>query len=186
DDDFMVAKVHSGYVGRTPGFAVVGVAHTGRDALRTVRETRPALVLLDMYLPDMHGLDVLRDLRADQATAGTDVIVITAANDVETVRGALRGGAVHYLTKPFSYAALADQLRHFASLHQRLDRLEDVGVGQHEIDQVFGARPGGSDGLPKGLSEQTAQVVKRALRAHPDGLSAGECADRTELARAST
>src|SRR5690349_7397174 len=64
DDDFMVAKVHSGYVAKTPGFEVVGVAHTGADAVHAAEELRPDLVLLDIYLPDMDGVTVLRSLRS--------------------------------------------------------------------------------------------------------------------------
>ena len=90
DDDFMVAKVHSGYVAKTPGFEVAGVAHNGADALRMVGELRPDLVLLDIYLPDTGGLTVLKHIRA--AAEDTDVIVISAANDVHTLRGAMRGG----------------------------------------------------------------------------------------------
>ncbi|MFE2753689.1 response regulator [Actinosynnema sp. NPDC059335] len=179
DDDFMVAKVHSGYVARTPGFEVVGVAHTGAEALRLVRELRPDLVLLDVYLPDVDGLAVLRELRG--LADDVDVIVITAATDVDTVRSALRGGVLHYLIKPFEYAALRDQLAHFAALDRRLDQL--ASAGQADVDQVFGARPRSAPGLPKGLTAQTAALVERVLRDRP--VTASECADATELARVS-
>ena len=179
DDDFMVAKVHSGYVARTPGFEVVGVAHNGADAVRLVRELRPDLVLLDVYLPDVDGLAVLRELRGP--ADDVDVIVITAATDVETVRGAMRGGVLHYLIKPFEYAALRDQLAHFAALDRRLDQL--ASAGQADVDQVFGARPGSAPVLPKGLTAQTAALVERVLRERP--VTASECADATELARVS-
>ncbi|GAB2996669.1 response regulator [Saccharothrix stipae] len=179
DDDFMVAKVHSGYVARTPGFEVVGVAHNGADAVRSVRELRPDLVLLDVYLPDVDGLTVLRELRG--LADDVDVIVITAATDVETVRSAMRGGVLHYLIKPFEYAALRDQLAHFAALDRRLDQL--ASAGQADVDQVFGARPRSSPVLPKGLTAQTAALVERVLRERP--VTASECADATELARVS-
>ncbi|MER5266616.1 response regulator [Actinosynnema sp. NPDC002837] len=179
DDDFMVAKVHSGYVARTPGFEVVGVAHNGADAVRLVRELRPDLVLLDVYLPDVDGLAVLRELRG--VAEDVDVIVITAATDVETVRSAMRGGVLHYLIKPFEYAALRDQLAHFAALDRRLDQLGSAG--QADVDQVFGARPSSAPVLPKGLTAQTAALVERVLRERP--VTASECADATELARVS-
>ncbi|MCE7005366.1 response regulator [Kibdelosporangium philippinense] len=181
DDDFMVAKVHSGYVARTPGFTVVGVAHTGADALQAAQQLKPDLVLLDIYLPDMDGLAVLQELRSSQGD--TDVIVISAANDVDTVRRAMRGGVLHYLIKPFNYSALFDQLRHFATLDEKLDRL--AVAGQADVDQVFGARPRGATSLPKGLTEQTAELVERVMREHPEGLSATECAQLTELSRVS-
>jgi response regulator of citrate/malate metabolism len=53
DDDFMVAKVHRAYVERVAGFEVVGVAHTGAEALDAVDRLRPDLLVLDIYLPDV-------------------------------------------------------------------------------------------------------------------------------------
>lgn len=182
DDDFMVAKVHSGYVAKTPGCEVVGVAHTGADALRAVEELRPDLVLLDIYLPDMDGVSVLRALRGS-SSADTDVIVISAATDVDTIRAAMRGGVLHYLIKPFTYAALYDQLKHFAALHERLGALSEAG--QSDVDQVFGGRPGGAPALPKGLSGETASAVEQALRTSTEDMSAAECAARTDLSRVS-
>ncbi|WP_436500120.1 response regulator [Actinokineospora sp. HUAS TT18] len=182
DDDFMVAKVHSGYVARTPGFTVVGVAHTGADTLRAVDRLRPDLVLLDIYLPDMDGVAVLRELRSG-SSVDPDVIVISAATDVDTVRRAMRSGVLHYLIKPFSYSALYDQLQHFAALHARLSALSTAG--QSDVDRVFGARPGGTAALPKGLSAETGDVVARALRSADEDMSAAECAVVANLSRAS-
>ncbi|MGH3449584.1 MAG: response regulator [Haloechinothrix sp.] len=182
DDDFMVAKVHSGYVAKTPGFEVVGVAHTGADALRMVGELRPDLVLLDIYLPDIDGLTVLHRIRGGPGQA-TDVIVISAANDVDTVRGAMRGGVLHYLIKPFTYGALYDQLRHFSSMHARLGTLSEAA--QADVDQVFGKRPRGSAPLPKGLTPETAELVERVVLAAETDLSAAECAGLAELSRVS-
>jgi response regulator of citrate/malate metabolism len=72
DDDFMVAKVHRGFVDRVPGFTTIGVAHTGADALTMAEAQRPDLVLLDIYLPDISGLEVLRRLREKPNRAATD------------------------------------------------------------------------------------------------------------------
>ncbi len=187
DDDFMVAKIHSGYVSRVEGFEVVAVAHTGADAVRAVVDLRPDLVLLDIYLPDRDGLSVLRELRSRVGEADPDVLVITAANDLDTVRGTIRGGALHYLIKPFQFDALRDQLERFRSLHRTLTELPgDVPAGQQEVDQLFGTRRTGTP--PKGLAEETAEVVHRVLReASVQGgdLSAIECARASELSRVS-
>lgn len=178
DDDFMVAKLHSRYVSAMDGFVVAGVAHSGAEALRAAESLRPDLVLLDVYLPDMDGIEVLRTLRAaeerDPARTAVDALFITAARDAEVVRAALRAGALHYLIKPFNQAALQEQLRHVAALRTRLDDLDEAR--QEDVDQIFGARPPGSRELPKGLAAHTADLVEQTLRAHPDGLSATECA----------
>lgn len=190
DDDFMVARVHSGYVARIPGCEVVGVAHTGADALAMVRSLRPDLVLLDVYLPDLSGLDVLRALRTG-APEDPFVLMITAADDPATVTGALHGGAAHYLVKPFDSRVLADHVERIGRVRGRLAGLAESNQGraaQDDIDTVFGARPGVATRLPKGLTTPTARLVERELRAAAEeagDLSATECAERTELSRVS-
>ncbi|ATL26630.1 response regulator [Streptomyces formicae] len=187
DDDFMVAKLHSRYVASMDGFTVVGVAHSGAEAVGAVERLRPDLVLLDVYLPDMDGIAVLRELRAaeerDPARQPVDALFITAARDAEIVQAALRAGALHYLIKPFNQAALQEQLRHAASLRARLEGLAEAR--QEDVDQLFGPRPPGSRELPKGLAAHTAELVEQTLRAHPGGLSASECAEAGALSRVS-
>ncbi|WP_137990273.1 response regulator [Streptomyces vilmorinianum] len=181
DDDFMVAKLHSRFVSAVEGFSVVGVAHSGGEALSLAERLRPDLVLLDIYLPDMDGISVLRELRG--AGLAVDALFITAARDAGMIRSALRAGALHYLIKPFNQAALQEQLRHVASLRTRLDELDEAR--QEDVDQIFGARPRGSRELPKGLAAHTAELVDGILRAHPEGLSATECAEAGSLSRVS-
>ncbi|MDJ0464578.1 response regulator [Streptomyces sp. H27-C3] len=190
DDDFMVAKLHSRCVSAMDGFTVVGVAHNGADALRAARLLRPDLVLLDVYLPDMDGITVLRELRAaeqrDEGGHTVDALFITAARDAEIIRAALRAGALHYLIKPFNQAALQEQLRHVASLRTRFHELTELGEArQEDVDQIFGTRPPGSRELPKGLAAHTAELVERTLRQEPAGLSATECAKAGALSRVS-
>jgi response regulator of citrate/malate metabolism len=182
DDDFMVAKVHCGFVERVPGFSVAGVAHTGEDALRAVRDTRPDLVLLDIYLPDMSGLDVLRQVR--ESGAAVDMLVITAARDLATIRSSLRGGVVHYLIKPFTYDVLRETLERYAAAHRRL-----AGTGaavQDDVDRLLGALRPASAHLPKGLARPTADLVAQTLQAAGSDLSAAECAELAGLSRVST
>jgi response regulator of citrate/malate metabolism len=186
DDDFMVARLHSSVVAREEGFEVAGIASTGTDALRAVEATRPDLVLLDIYLPDMTGLEVLRRLR-EGGSDDLDVIVISAARDLDTLRTALRGGVFHYLVKPFEIESLQQRLREYAVHRAELDDLTEVG--QDDVDRVFRAgliaRAGG--GLPKGISQETTDLVLQALEAAgEDGLSATECAESTGLSRSST
>jgi response regulator of citrate/malate metabolism len=180
DDDFMVARIHAGFVERTSGFSVVGVAHSGQDALRMARERRPELVLLDIYLPDVDGLTVLRRLRAELPEV--DVLVITAAREVETVRGALRGGVVNYLIKPFEYDALRERLESYAVTRSHLATVQRAA--QADVDLLFGKKDR-SRPPPKGLSAETATLVRRALLEATGDLSASECAARTGLSRIS-
>ncbi len=186
DDDFMVAKVHAGFVAALEGFRVVGTASTGAQALEDVVRLRPDLVLLDVYLPDMTGLDVLRRLRA--AACPSDVIVISAARDVDSIRSALHGGVLHYLVKPFDRRTFEARLRDYAALHSDLAELDEAG--QTDVDRVFGASRGAAartpTTTPKGIAPETLELVRATLAAvGADGLSATECSERTGLARVS-
>jgi len=183
DDDFMVAKVHRGFVDRVAGCTTVGVAHTGADALAQVGRLRPDLVLLDIYLPDISGLDVLRRLR-ERGDGGPDVLAVTAARDVSTVRSALRGGVVHYVLKPFGFDVLRDRLERYAAVQDRLAGTTDVG--QPDVDQLFVTMRTAGDPMPKGLTADTSRLIADAMRACPDDLSAEECAERIGLSRVST
>ena len=165
---------------------MAGVASTGTDALEAVAATRPDLVLLDIYLPDMTGLEVLRRLRESAASA-VDVIVISAARDLDTLRTALRGGVFQYLVKPFEIESLRQRLGEYAA--HRADLAELTEVGQDDVDRVFRAqcRAGAGRRLPKGISPETTDLVLKALEAaDEDGLSATECAESTGLSRSST
>jgi response regulator of citrate/malate metabolism len=186
DDDFMVARLHSSVVAAQRDFEVVGVASNGADAVKAVAATRPDLVLLDVYLPDMTGLEVLSRVRASTGSA-VDVIVISAARDLGTLRRALHGGVFQYLVKPFEIESLQQRLREYAAHRAELADLTEVG--QDEVDRVFRtqAARGGGPALPKGISSETTDLVVRALEgADDDGLSAQECAESTGLSRSST
>src|SRR5688572_29774099 len=180
DDDFMVAKVHAGFVAALDGFEVLGTAATGAQALAEVERLRPDLVLLDVYLPDMTGLEVLRRLRA--AGSAVDVIVISAARDVESIRSALHGGVLHYLVKPFDRRAFETRLRDYAVLRGELEELDEAAPP--DVDRMFGMSRGGTQPssvpTPKGIAPETLDLVRQTLAAvGPDGLSASECSERT-------
>lgn len=181
DDDYRVADVHCAYVEKVPGFLVAGKAHTGAEALERVDRVRPDLVLLDLYLPDMSGLDVLQHLR-EESRPSLDVIMITAARDVESLRSAMRGGVVHYLIKPFRFAAFAEKLSSFAAARDRIGRLATADQG--DVDRIFGAlRTAGAEPLPKGLSDTTLDLVLGALRSAVSGLPANEVAEAAGVSR---
>ncbi|MFJ5262328.1 response regulator [Streptomyces sp. NPDC088387] len=182
DDDFMVARVHRAFVERVRPFRVVGVASTGEQAVTAVDELRPDLVLLDLYLPDVFGLDVIPRLRA--AGHDCDVMVISAAREADTVRGAVRHGVVDYLLKPFEFEDLRSRLERYAIQRGRL--LTTVVRSQADVDRVLSGGSGpASGGLPKGMSVETADLVERALRDTDGTLSATECATLTGVSRVS-
>ncbi|MFF3000506.1 response regulator [Streptomyces sp. NPDC057950] len=186
DDDFRVAEINAKYVGKVPGFRVAARAHSAAQALAAVERAPVDLVLLDHYLPDRTGLELVHHMR--ERGHGTDVIMITAASDVATVRAAMRLGALHYLVKPFTFAALRTRLDSYAALRRTVDRVGGRGVaGQEQVDRIFGALrtapTPASPGLPRGHSEPTTDLICGVLHRANQPLSAHEVAAETGLSR---
>lgn len=179
DDDFMAVSVHRDFTERVAGFTVVGEATTGRQGISQIAALQPDLILLDMYLPDRSGIDLLRQLRAGQP-APVDVIAITAAKDVNMLRSALHLGVVHYIVKPFTFRTFRERLETYAAARARLDRMRQPE--QRDIDRLYGLlRTSTDDSLPKGISAPTLALIASELRASSDGLSAAELSERAGL-----
>lgn len=190
DDDFRVSQIHAAYVARVPGFEVVGQTTTIAGAVKAVRSLHPDLMLLDVYLPDGSGLDLLRRLSvedSDPAGWRPDALVITAARDVASVRTAMQLGATGYLVKPFGFTALQERLAGYRQLRQRMAALDPAAeTGQEEVDALFSV--GRLNPLPavpaKGHSAPTLSLVLAAVRRAGCDLSAAEVAEQTGVSRA--
>ncbi|HEV2477665.1 MAG TPA: response regulator [Candidatus Dormibacteraeota bacterium] len=181
DDDYRVADLHCAYVERVHGFEVAGRAHTGAAALLSVDQLRPDLVLLDIYLPDMSGLEVLQRLR-DDGHHPVDVVAITAAREVENLRAAMRGGVVHYLVKPFLFPAFEEKLLSYAAARERMTRIGTAEQG--DVDRIFGAlRSNRNESLPKGLSDSTLDLIIQVLAKSQSGLPAAAVAEAAGVSR---
>jgi response regulator of citrate/malate metabolism len=182
EDEPVAADAHRAYLERIPGFVVRAVVHDGAGAIRVLgdRSSVVDLVLLDMHLPDLHGLDVVRAMR----TAGhrADVIAVTSARDLEVVRAAVSQGVVQYLLKPFTFAALRDKLERYAAYRHQL--AGDVATGQHEVDRALATLRGTDpSSLPKGMSPESLDAVVAVLRPSDVSLSAAEVASSVGASR---
>ncbi|SEB46781.1 Response regulator of citrate/malate metabolism [Paramicrobacterium humi] len=186
DDDVAVASIHKRFIESLEEFTVVGVAHSGGQALRQAHALKPELVLLDLYLPDINGLDVLARLRAEDATRDIDVIAVTAARDLESVRRAKLGGAFRYLVKPFGAGMLRDALAEFAQSKRRLDTQPGAVIDQSAIDAIMhDGRRQSTSALPKGIGKATLERVAAALAQTENSASAVEIAEATGMSRVS-
>jgi two-component system CitB family response regulator len=179
EDDFRVANVHVAFTHRVPGFHVVGTALTATDARRMLAELRPDLMLLDTYLPDGSGLELL-------AETNVDTIMLTAASDAATVRAAYARGALNYLVKPFTGEQLVDRLSAYGRYRNTLATASRTHLSQDDIDRALrhlhtGDRPA----VPKGQSPVTARLVAELLRTSPQqSRTAAEIAAELGIARA--
>ncbi|WP_329455564.1 response regulator [Streptomyces sp. NBC_01497] len=178
EDDTVAADAHEVYVGRVPGFTVVGVAHTRAEAVRVLERRAVDLILLDLYLPDGHGLQLLRAMRAGGHHA--DVVAVTSARDLALVREGVSLGVVQYVLKPFAFATLRDRLVRYAEFRAAAGEAS----GQDEVDRALGAlRAPEPAALPKGLSAPTLRAVTHALRGSGAGLTAAELAVEVGISR---
>ena len=164
EDEAAVARLLIDQIAATPGFAVAGRTRSGADALRQLAsDDRIDLVLLDIQLPDLSGIDVLRRLRS--AGSDLDVMVATVLRDPSALQAAMALGVVHYLLKPFTAATVRQKLEHYRVFRRR--RLATTGhaVTQQEIDEVFNAlRAMALDALPKGVNQESLYAVAAQLR----------------------
>jgi two-component system CitB family response regulator len=183
DDDFRVAALHAEVVKGLDGLTVVAIAHTASAALDAARRHRPDLVLLDLYLPDEHGLTLLHKLR-EGTGPHPDVIAITAARDLDSIRSAMQHGVVQYLVKPFPLRTLVERLQAYRTLW--LQARGQGNVSQQEVDRLFALMrivPGTSP-LPKGLSEPTMALVRDQFDTPAAEYSAADIAERIGVSRA--
>ncbi|MFJ6940753.1 response regulator [Streptomyces sp. NPDC101132] len=178
EDDPVAADAHALYVGRVPGFEVAGVCHTAAAARRELERTGADLLLLDLYLPDGHGLRLARAVRA--AGHPVDVIVVTSARDLAVVRESVSLGVVQYVLKPFAFPTLRDRLLRYAEFRAAAGEAS----GQDEVDRALSAlRAPQPAALPKGLSAPTLDRVTSILRDAEGGLTAAALAGTAGISR---
>lgn len=209
DDDPGARALHGRFVSGATGFSLVGTAGTGEAAVLRGHRGGVDLILLDMRLPDISGIEVLHRLRTLGARS-PDVLVISSSRDQVTVRQALAAHIVGYVVKPFTQEALRERLRVYREERQARERNErDRPLAQGEIDRLLSTgrvrvprtpatRPpepvGGTTGaaaqparprtrLPKGLSEVTLARVVEALDPVA-AVSAVELSERCSISRA--
>ncbi|MGW5242194.1 response regulator, partial [Monashia sp. NPDC004114] len=179
DDDYHVARAHALSIARVDGFTAVGEAHTGEEAQRLVGELEPDLVLLDMYLPDFSGLDLVRRLAANGHRV-PDFLLVTAARDLESVRAAMQLGAFYYLVKPFTFAALREQLEAYRAWTERLRKApsSEGDVDQDAVDALYSLRgtPSRRATAVRNLQPTMARVLEIVSTA-PEPVGAAEVAE---------
>lgn len=177
EDDRQVAEVTRGFVDRHPEFSVVGVVGTAAGAVGAIASLHVELVLLDMQLPDGLGLDVLRAVRA-RGYRG-EVVALTAARDVDTVREARRLGIRHYLVKPFTMKTLHERMDEVAATLRHSANAQELDQGS--VDKLMtGAVPVRSEREPKTLA-----LVADVLEKRTEGASAAVIGEELGLSRVS-
>jgi response regulator of citrate/malate metabolism len=180
DDDFMIARLHGKIVNQQPGFQLIGSAMNYEQALSIISDTKPNLVLLDVYMPDRSGIDLLREIRAQKIPC--DIILITAAKELEIVEESFRFGAFDYLIKPFDFDQLQNSLKKYEQYKRRLSMPLDVN--QEVLDNLKKLRfLSHGKQIPSGIDKRTLDRIKQCLLQSKEPKSAEEVAKIVGVSR---
>lgn len=171
EDDLRIADINRRFTEKVDGFTVLGTAATGEEAKDWLEAANPDLVLLDVYLPDMKGVDLVWHIRKHHRD--TDIIMITAAGEAGVVQDALRGGVFDYIVKPLVFERFKQGLEKYKEYRQRL--MAERRMDQQQIDRIWHRVPfddmvheagSSADGLhyPKGIDSMTLKKVEKVLK----------------------
>jgi two-component system CitB family response regulator len=168
EDDVNIAEINRRFIEKIPGFKVVGMATTGEQAQDWLDVLQPHLVLLDVYLPDMKGTELVKYVRYH--FEHIDIIMVTAANEVEIVRKALHGGVFDFIVKPLMFDRIKESLLNYQNRVQEMNESEILNEKQirklwsssHDEDSLL--HQGNSiQGMPKGIDQLTLDKVSRYI-----------------------
>lgn len=163
DDEPMIAMLNRKFTEKDKRFHVVREFCNGADALHWLLEHPADLLVLDMYMPVLSGLELLRQLRANEVNI--DVIMVTAAHDTKTLNALLKLGVTDYLVKPFTVQRYQQALDTFC---QHRETVSNQGkVTQTDIDRLLHLPPV-DNGAPKGLQEKTLELICEFLHSCGD------------------
>ncbi len=164
EDDPMVAELNRRYLEKITDFSLAEMVRNGDEALEFLKKNKVDLVLLDVFMPGMNGFELLAEIR--RLEYKTDVILVTAARDKQSIQAALRQGAVDYLIKPFEFERFQSALQAY---RQRLHFMENnLDFNQTVLDeQVFRqVSTVEKSELPKGLDRHTLKRVWECIVAN--------------------
>lgn len=178
EDDLRLASIYARALADMRRLHVQSIITNGEQALARAVRSPPDLLILDLQLAGLDGLSVLRRLRGVGST--TEVIVISAHRDVDSIRSAVHGGALDYIVKPFELERLRRAVGLFFT---RMAALGASSFDQETIDRVSGAFRPNARWLPKGLTDDLLRQVRGELERNGELASSLDVAQRTGLAR---
>ncbi len=155
EDDPRIAEIQHRFLEKLEAFEAIGLALNLEDCREMINILEPDLILLDIHFPDGNGLEFLKTLRDENRNI--DVILVTAARDVESVKSAMHGGVFDYIVKPLEFSRMRDSLSRYQDHFERLNALDTVE--QSDIDGL----------LPRAVSDSAA---KPAVNLLPKGIDA--------------
>lgn len=182
EDDPMVQEVNKEFIESVEGFRVVEVASNGEEGLSLVKKLNPDLVILDIFMPKKDGIKTLQEFRKQKMD--TDVIVVSAAKDSETIKLMLQNGAIDYIMKPFKIYRIQQALEKYRKYKTRFNKSDTVS--QEQLDLLLyseESKKAKETYLPKGLNEFTLNEINVFIQTQEVPRSAEEVAGAIGIAR---
>ncbi|WP_226529356.1 response regulator [Metabacillus niabensis] len=183
EDDFRIAQVQEGFLQKIPDVQVVGKALNAEDTINSLKKQTVDLILLDIYLPDRLGTDLLPYIRENYPEI--DIIMITAATEKAMLETSIRQGVFHYLLKPVTMEKFIETIESYKKRKNLLHNREEVD--QSIIDQYFGTSVNqlsiNQKDLPSGVDRLTLQKVKEVLHTLDSGISIEEMGEKMGASR---
>ncbi|CAH2212119.1 response regulator [Tepidibacter aestuarii] len=172
EDDPMLAELNKRFIDKIDGFKVKCIANNGEDAIKKIDDIKIDLVILDIYMPKIDGMELFRMVR--NKNENIDFILVTAANDTDKINEALKLGAVDYLVKPFEFERLEKSLLNYKDRKNLL--IKRPFVEQKEIDKLFmkSYNENKEKDLKKGLHKFTLNRIMNFLKENKDELLSSE------------
>jgi two-component system, CitB family, response regulator MalR len=162
EDDPMVAEINKRYLSQIDGFQLAATVNSVEEAINLLKKEKIQLILLDIFMPGKLGLELLPYLRKNELEI--DVIIISAASDLERIKKALRHGVVDYLIKPFEFERFHVALTTYLEKTRITDKRESIS--QQELDSLLLHRDETVtvEELPKGLTKDTLRQIWDAIQ----------------------
>lgn len=185
EDDPMVAEFNKHYLSQVAGFELKAITRSFDEALAVLQNEKIDLVLLDIFMPGMSGLDLLAQIR--KSGKEVDVIIVSAACDIQTIKKTLQYGAVDYLIKPFEFERFNTALTAYRETHSFMK--EKDALNQDELDKLILINKEQTQVLtqiPKGLDKNTLRKVWGNIKEMKEDIfSTGEMARNVGISRVS-
>ncbi|MBB6713187.1 response regulator [Clostridium gasigenes] len=181
EDDPMVAEIDKKYVEDVPQLTVVGICNNGKDALEVLKKNKVDLIILDVYMPKLNGIELLKELR--KININSDVIMVTAADETKSLNEILNLGVIDYLIKPFEYQRFLGALNKFLEKYTLINT--NYKFKQSDIDILIANKGKDNSGnIKKGLNEKTLDMIRECIKANNNKLyTSEEIAEKVGLSR---